>query len=179
MNKPIESVTRWLQEVVIGLNFCPFAKRELLNNTVRFVESPSTTEAGLMQNLAHELTHLTQHREVETTLLIHPQVLQNFEEYNQFLNLADALIEEMGLLGEFQVASFHPDYQFANTEFDDAENYTNRSPYPLLHILREASLEAAIDKHPNTELIPTTNIRVTQSLGKDKMRALLQRSLDV
>ncbi len=99
--------------------------------------------------------------------------MQSFDDYNQFLDLADALVLQMDLEGEFQIASFHPDYQFAETEFDDVENYTNRSPYPILHILREASLEKAIDAYPDVENIPSKNIALLRSMGTDKVKELL------
>jgi hypothetical protein len=114
---------------------------------------------------------------VETTLLIHPKVLQDFYDYNQFLNYADDLLVEMGLEGVYQVASFHPDYQFSDTASDAAENYTNRSPYPLLHLLREASLERAIADTPDAAEIPARNINLMNSIGQDKLKALIQGCL--
>ncbi len=171
-NKVIDSVRRWVESVVIGLNLCPFAKRELVTDRVRFVESSSTTQEQLLLELHGELERLCADASVETTLLIHPHVLQSFEDYNHFLNCTDDLLAEMELEGIFQIASFHPDYQFADTQTEDAENYTNRSPYPLLHILREDSLEEAIATYPDVDQIPVRNIELMNSMGAQKMRSL-------
>ena len=128
----------------MGLNLCPFAKRELLANRVRFSVTQVATEEQLLAELQGELERLNSDDSIETTLLIHPEVLQDFYCYNQFLDYVDGLLREMALEGVYQVASFHPDYQFGGTEPDDAENYTNRSPYPILQLIREASLEKAV-----------------------------------
>jgi len=128
---------RWVEDLVVGLNLCPFAGRELVRNRVRFVVTEATTEEQLLAALETELALLNNDPAVETTLLIHPDVLQDFFDYNQFLDTADQLLVHTELEGVYQVASFHPDYQFAGTAAYDAENFTNRSPYPMLHILRE------------------------------------------
>ena len=167
------AVRRWVDDLVVGLNLCPFAKTELINERVRFVECPAESEVALLDALATELELLEATPAIETTLLIHPQVLQDFADYNQFLNEVDALLQGMQLDGVFQVASFHPDYQFGGTAVDDAENYTNRSPYPLLHILREASLERVIAAHPDTAEIPLRNVELMNSMGTAKLRAML------
>lgn len=172
----ISSVDAWLSETVIGLNLCPFAKREYIKKSIRFTVSPATSEQQLLQDLVIELALLNKKPEIETTLLIHPDVLKDFDAYNQFLDFADQMIEAMGMQGEFQVASFHPDYQFAGTETDAAENYTNRSPYPLLHILRESSLEKAVEQHGNTEQIPEDNITLMNTLGANEMDKRLKQT---
>ncbi len=169
----IEPVRRWVEQVVIGLNLCPFAKAELLDNRIRFAVSQATSEQQLLADLQTELQRLDRETGVETTLLIHPSVLTDFDGYNQFLDLADGLLRSLQREGIYQIASFHPDYQFAGTEPDDAENYTNRAPYPLLHLLREASLEQAIDNYPGVEQIPQRNIDLLESMGREKMQALL------
>lgn len=171
-------VRRWVEDLVVGLNLCPFAGRELVNNRIRFVESAATTEEQLLGTLEAELALLNNDAAIETTLLIHPDVLQDFFDYNQFLDTADRLLEQMELEGVYQVASFHPDYQFADTAADDAENYTNRSPYPLLHILREASLEKSIDAYPDVEQIPARNIERMNSLGREQLELLMQRCIE-
>ncbi|ANO50693.1 DUF1415 domain-containing protein [Woeseia oceani] len=171
-------VRRWVEDLVVGLNLCPFAGRELVNNRIRFVESAATTEEQLLGTLEAELALLNNDAAIETTLLIHPDVLQDFFDYNQFLDTADRLLEQMELEGVYQVASFHPDYQFADTAADDAENYTNRSPYPLLHILREASLEKSIDAYPDVEQIPARNIERMNSLGREHLELLMRRCID-
>jgi uncharacterized protein len=172
----IEKATRqWLEEVVIGLNLCPFARKELVNNRVRFVVSSADSEEALLAVLQAELLHLDDHPETETTLLVHPDVLADFETYNDFLAVGDGLLELLELDGIFQIASFHPDYRFAGTGADDAENFTNRSPFPMLHLLREASVERAVESHPDPDAIPERNIALMQRLGTAKMRQRLSR----
>jgi uncharacterized protein len=170
----IGAVRRWVETVIVEWNLCPFARRELVGNRVRFVVTHATTEEQLLMALGDELGLLDGDSSVETTLLIHPEVLQVFADYNQFLDYADGLLVQLELEGVFQIASFHPDYQFGGTQPEDAENYTNRSPYPLLHILREESLERAIDGYPDVDQIPERNIELMNSLGPSKLRAVLQ-----
>jgi hypothetical protein len=159
---------------VVGLNLCPFAKRELVNDRVRFAVTDSTTEEQLLAALQAELELLNNDANIETTLLIHAYVLQDFYDYNQFLNVADELLLQMNLDGVYQVASFHPHYQFGGTAPDDAENYTNRSPYPMLHLIREESLERAIAGYPDVDQVPERNIALMNRLGQEKLQALLQ-----
>ncbi|MBL4580788.1 MAG: DUF1415 domain-containing protein [Gammaproteobacteria bacterium] len=172
----VKDVRHWLDTFVIELNLCPFAKRELMNEAVKFVVSDASTEEMLLADLQQELLNLQEDSAIETTLLIHPYVLQAFDDYNQFLDIVDALLDEEGLLGVYQVASFHPNYRFAETAEGDAENYSNRSPYPILHLLRESSLEREIARHQDTSLIPERNIRLLRELGTAKLQALLQRT---
>jgi len=179
MNPVVKHVEAWLSDIVIGLNLCPFAKREFIKKSIRFQCSAARSEQELLQDLVVELALLNKSPEIETTLLIHPDVLQGFDEYNQFLDFADNVIESMNMQGEFQIASFHPDYCFAGTSVDDAENYTNRSPYPLLHILRESSLEKAIQAHANTEQIPEDNIRLMNDMGAPEMAKRLQNCFNI
>ncbi len=173
----IEATRRWVEQVVVAFNLCPFAKRELVKDRVRFVVSKAQDEATLLDELAHELALLNVDEAVETTLLIHPQVLQDFYQYNDFLTAADELLVDMNLEGVYQVASFHPDYQFGGTDPGDVENYTNRSPYPMLHLLREDSLSEAIDNYPDVDLIPERNIDCMNEQGLEKMQALLTACL--
>ena len=173
-NNVVAAVRRWVETVVVELNLCPFAKRELVNHRVRLAQTDATTEEQLLTALAAELELLNSDESVETTLLIHARVLQDFFDYNQFLNLADGLLVQMNLEGVYQIASFHPEYQFGGTDPADAENYTNRSPYPLLHVIREESLERAVAEFPDVEQIPARNIELMNSLGKDKLAALLR-----
>jgi len=171
-----EQATRdWLESVVIELNLCPFAQREFVNNRVRFAISDANSELQLLQALESELQLLFGDTTIETTLVVHPQVLGEFGAYNQFLDLADGLLVQMNLEGVFQIASFHPDYQFAGTEPDDAENYTNRAPYPTLHILREASLAKAIASTPDIDQVPERNIQTMNALGAENMKRLFRR----
>jgi hypothetical protein len=170
----IRTVHRWVETVVVGLNLCPFAKRELAKDRIRFAVTQSQTEEQLLLALHEELELLSSDSSIETTLLIHPLVLQDFHAYNQFLEDADALLRATDLEGVYQVASFHPDYQFEGTDPDDAENYTNRSPYPMLHVLREESLERAIAEFPDVDEIPARNIQRMNELGRDRLRILLE-----
>ncbi|MCZ4306668.1 DUF1415 domain-containing protein [Zoogloeaceae bacterium G21618-S1] len=174
----IAPVRRWLETLVIGLNLCPFAKRELVKNRVRFFVSEATTDEQLQMDLEAELALMANDATIETTLLIHPDVLQDFFEYNQFINHTHRILKQLGYRGTFQIASFHPDYQFGGTEPDDVENTTNRSPYPLLHLIREDSLARAVENYPDPEQIPERNIARVEALGADKMQALLKACFD-
>jgi hypothetical protein len=176
--KMIRSVRQWVETLVVGMNLCPFAKRELLKNRVRFATTTSITEEQLLVALQGELQLLNTDPSIETTLLIHADVLQDFYDYNRFLSYADSLLVEMELEGIYQIASFHPDYQFDGTKPDDAENYTNRSPYPMLHLIREVSLERAIADYPEVDQIPVRNIALMNELGQDKLQALLKSCLN-
>ena len=160
---------------MVALNLCPFANRELIADRVRFVVSDARSEVALLKALAFELEFLGRTPSVETTLVIHPHVLADFSHYNQFLDNADRLLVALELEGLFQIASFHPDYQFADTDIDDAENYTNRSPVPILHLLREASLEKAIASTTDVDQIPQRNIETMNRLGTESLRSMLRR----
>ena len=166
----------WIEQVVIKLNLCPFARKPFESGRVRFVVSTANQPEALRADLQTELAFLssTAAETVETTLLIHPYTLNKFLDYNDFLDVADALIEEQNYGGEFQVASFHPLYQFVGTSADAAENYTNRSPYPTLHLLREENLERAIEGFPHPEKIPERNIRTLNELGAEHLRETLR-----
>ncbi len=163
----IAATQHWLERAVIGLNLCPFAKAEHVHGRIRYVHSEARKRKALRQDLARELLALqaADPAKVETTLLIHPHVLHHFLDYNDFLAEADALVEELGLVGELQIASFHPDYQFAGTDPDAIENYSNRSPYPMLHILREASVQRAVASTPDAADIYQRNIDTLRRLG--------------
>ena len=152
--KIVRAVRQWVESVVVDMNLCPFAKRELVQDRVRFAVAEVLSEEQLLSVLQAELELLGADPSIETTLLIHPDVLQDFYDYNQFLGDADRLLVQMQLDGIYQIASFHPDYQFGDTAPDDVENYTNRSPYPMLHLIREESLERAIASYPDVEQIP-------------------------
>lgn len=171
---PIADTRRWLERAVIGLNLCPFAKAVAVRGQVRFALSPATTPEALLEVLAAELAHLRDvpADQTDTTLLIHPQVLGDFLEYNDFLDLADALVADMGLEGVLQVASFHPGYRFAGTGPDDIGNYTNRSPWPTLHLLREDSVGRAVEAYPDPGVIVERNLATLERLGHDGWRRL-------
>jgi uncharacterized protein len=170
----ISTTRQWVEKSVIGLKLCPFAESPYRSNRVRFCVSDQRSAAGLLQELRAELMDLyaADPRERETTLLIHPFVLNDFLEYNDFLAVCDAAVAELGLEGELQVASFHPNYQFAGTQAEDIENYTNRSPYPTLHLLREASVDLAVAAIGDADEIYRRNIRTLRDLGHAGWRRL-------
>ena len=171
---PIAATRQWLERAVIGLNLCPFAKAVHAKGQVRYVLSEATTPQALLEQLGEELLRLrdTPADDIDTTLLVHPWVLSGFLDYNNFLDDADALVEALGLEGELQVASFHPDYRFAGTEPDDIGNYSNRSPFPTLHLLREDSIERAVAAFPDPDAIVERNLETLRRLGIDGWRKL-------
>jgi hypothetical protein len=171
----IAATKRWLERAVIGLNLCPFARAVHVKQQIRWVESPARDAEELLVDLAAELRLLADAdpEQVETTLLIHPRALTDFRDYNDFLDVADATIEAMCLAGVVQVASFHPDYQFAGTAPDDVENLSNRSPHPMLHLLREDSIARAVAAFPDTAAIYERNIETLRHLGRDRWHKLI------
>ncbi len=172
---PVETAVRhWLDTIVIGLNLCPFAARPVHGGQLRICVSEARSELDLLTELQLELVRLdeTPVAELETTLIVVPQMLADFADYNDFLEPVDALLVQFEWTGEYQVASFHPHYQFADTQPDDADNLTNRAPYPLLHLLREDSVAAAIDSYPDAAGIPLANIRRMRALSVEQRRAL-------
>ena len=173
---PIAATRRWLERAVIGLNLCPFAKAVYVKDQVRFVLSAATTPEALLEDLARELLVLrdTPAAQIDTTLLVHPHVLQEFLDYNDFLDTADALVASLGLEGDVQVASFHPAYRFAGTADEDIGNYTNRAPYPTLHLLREDSVSRAVDACPDPDAIVERNIATLERLGVEGWRKLFE-----
>ena len=171
---PVEATRQWVERIVVGLNLCPFAKRELVADRVRFVLVDGNDVEPLLATLHDECLALRASNTIETTLLVFPAVLREFEAYNDALGLVDTLLEEWGFEGEFQVASFHPDYVFAGEDPKDMSHYTNRSPYPVFHILRESSLEKAIAAHPDVEGIPERNIERLRELGLEGLRGLYE-----
>ncbi|MEO6354677.1 MAG: DUF1415 domain-containing protein [Burkholderiaceae bacterium] len=167
--KIIADTQVWLEKAVIGLNLCPFAKAVHVKDQIRYVVSAATTPEALLADLITELETLAEcsAEQIETTLLIHPGTLTDFLDYNEFLDVADAAVEDLELDGVLQVASFHPQYQFEGTAPDDIDNYTNRAPYPTLHLLREDSLEKAVAAYPQAEDIFEKNIETLRRLGHD------------
>lgn len=164
----IAATKRWISTMVIGLNLCPFAQRVFQADTIRYVVTDATDANALRAALAQELRLLaeTPITQVETTLLIHPSVLGDFLDYNDFLDVAEGLLEELRLEGVVQIASFHPAYQFAETAPDAVENFTNRSPYPMLHLLREESITRVANDPDELLEIPERNIETLRKLGR-------------
>ena len=175
--KVLADTNAWLRNAVIGLNLCPFAKLPYAQQRVRLRVSHARDEDTLIADLGEELVALrdADPQVCETTLLIHPDVLGDFFEYNDFLEVADALLQDLGLEGELQVASFHPDYQFADATADAIENCTNRSPYPLLHLLREDSVQRAVESVADTAEITRRNIATLRALGAQGWRNLMRK----
>ena len=170
----IGATRMWIERAVIGLNLCPFAKAVHADNRIRYRASEARTPEILLDELADELQDLkaADPAVCETTLLIAPYVLNDFLEYNDFLGPAEAAVAALGLTSEFQIASFHPRYQFAGTQADDIQNYTNRSPYPILHLLRESSIERAVAAMPEAAGIYERNIATLSRLGQQGWRRL-------
>ncbi len=164
----------WLERVVIGLNLCPFAKRVHVKGQIHWVVSAARDASGLRNTLRDELLALAASDPVQrdTTLLMAPFCLEDFLDFNDFLDEADALLDELDLHGVLQIASFHPQYQFAGTAQDDITNHSNRAPYPTLHLLREASIDRAVQAYPEAEVIFERNMQVLQQLGAEGWDAL-------
>jgi len=170
----IAAMREWIEKAVIGLNLCPFAKAVYVKNQVRFVVSRAPHLDGFLEDLDRELEFLAEAdpEAVDTTLLIHPTLLPDFLDFNDFMQLAEAAVDEHELDGVIQIASFHPQFQFEGTEPDDLGNYTNRAPFPALHLLREASIARAVAVFPEAETIYQRNIETLQNLGMAGWQAL-------
>lgn len=167
----------WLTQAVIGLNLCPFAKAVQVKDQIRFAVSDATDAEGVLTDLQDELALLAEAdpEKIDTTLLIIPDALDDFLEFNDFEDLSDRLLKRMRLVGELQVATFHPQFQFADTQPDDIENYTNRSPYPILHLLREDSIDRAVESFPDAAEIYEKNIDTMQRLGLEGWKRLMSK----
>jgi hypothetical protein len=170
----IEDTQKWLLEAVVGLNLCPFAKAVVVKDMVRYRVCASAEPADVLAMLREELQHLAEADpdQLDTTLLIASNALPDFLDFNDFLADCDEVLMDLELDGVLQVADFHPQYQFGGTEVDDIENFTNRTPYPTLHLLREASLDKAVEAYPDASLIFERNIEVLNKLGHAGWQAL-------
>ena len=173
----IATTEAWLVNAVIGLNLCPFAKAVHSKKLIRYQVSEAQSSEALLDDLLRELEYLAEAKPslVDTTLLIHPWVLTDFLDYNDFLDVADDALEALDLTGIIQVASFHPDYQFADTDFDDVSNFSNRSPFPTLHLLREESVEQAAATFPDVASIYENNIKTLRSLGSAGWQQMMNK----
>lgn len=163
----------WLKSVIIEYSICPFAKRELERGSIYFSVNHDTVIEQCLLHLMDECDRLDTEPGIETTLLIYTGAFAEFDDYLDFIEIAESLLTEQGYEGTYQLASFHPDYCFQGSDPDDAANFTNRSPYPMLHLLRESSIEQAVANHPDPENIPQHNIELARKLGLAKMRTLL------
>lgn len=171
---PACAATRdWVEGFVVAHNVCPFARRELVGETIRFVEVAASEWEPALEALIEECRRLDATPAIETTLLVLRPGLEDFDDYLDFLAVAEALLVEQGYEGTYQLASFHPDYCFDGAEQDDPANFTNRSPWPMLHLLREAGLEHALAHYPEPEAIPERNIERMGQLGSERLSAEL------
>ncbi|WP_096699697.1 DUF1415 domain-containing protein [Polaromonas sp. AER18D-145] len=168
---------QWLEKAVIGLNLCPFAKAVYVKSQVRLVVSHARHADDLLEELDKELDLLvaTPAEQIDTTLLIHPTLFENFLDFNDFLEIAEGVVDEHGLEGVVQLASFHPKFQFDGTEPDDIGNYTNRAPFAILHLLREDSVERAVEAFPEADAIFDVNIQTLEKLGHAGWQALFDK----
>ncbi len=169
----IQQTRRWLTSVVIDLNFCPFARRELERDSIHYSVVHERNLESCLESLLLECQLLDQQQDIATSLLIYPDQWHHFEDFLDFLAIAESLLEQQNYQGIYQLASFHPNYQFAEEPDNDPANYTNRSPYPMLHLLREDRMETALLKYPNPEQIPENNIQLARTLGEEKLKTLL------
>lgn len=175
-NLIIQQTKKWITEVVVGCNFCPFVAKEVKQNTIHYAVEFSKEITQCLKCFMTECARLDNDSSIETTLIIFPNAFKEFDEYLQLVDLAEKLILDNGYEGVYQVASFHPGYVFAGTEEEDAANYTNRSIYPMLHLLREESIEKALEKYPDPETIPERNIRFAHEKGVEYMKKLWNTS---
>jgi len=173
-NSIIEQTKAWIEQVVIGLQLCPFAAQPFSNKQIEYIVCHEKDTENQLHSLMAALSQLDNNQEIETSLIIFPEPTLSFENYLDLLELAHVLMEEYGYTSTYQLASFHPEYQFENTDSDDASNYTNRSPFPMLHCLRESSIEKVLQTFPQPEKIPQNNIQRTQALGTEKMQHILE-----
>lgn len=168
----IEKTKAWIEKVVVGLSFCPFAAKPFKDDLIRYKVLHGKSLEQALTSLVLEMIFLKENDTIETTLIIFPDNFTDFQKYLEFLDLSEQLLEREGYEGVFQIASFHPKYLFAGTEESDPSNYTNRSPFPMLHLLREDRLEHAIAKHVNSDLIPDNNIQKAKALGIEYFKNL-------
>jgi len=171
----IEQSKQWLEQVIIGLNFCPFAKKEFVNQTIHYYVSGEEQLKPALAEFLSQCHYLHDSAKIETSLLIYRQ---GFRDFNRFLDLADCandLIVEYGFEGIFQIATFHPEYCFADADYDEASNFTNRSPYPTLHLIREQSMERVLSVYKNPAAIPDNNIALADKKGVNYFKSLLMK----
>ncbi|MDH5612538.1 MAG: DUF1415 domain-containing protein [Gammaproteobacteria bacterium] len=169
----IDQTSCWVKNVIVGNNFCPFAKRELERDSIRYHVKHNMDLELALQAVIDECVHLDENEATETMLLIFAEDFKDFDSYLELVGLGENLVADQGYEGIYQFASFHPDYCFAGAEHNDAANYTNRSPYPMLHLIREASVEQVLKHYPEPEKIPERNIERARELGLDEMKRQL------
>jgi len=172
---PIAATKQWLDEIIIGLNFCPFAKKEFVNNTIHYHDSGAEQLKPALQEFAEQCRYLQNHGESETTLIVYANGFRHFERYLDLIDYANDLLVESGFEGVFQLASMHPEYCFDGVDYDDASNFTNRSPYPIIHIIREASMAKVLSVYKTPEKIPDDNITLANDKGANYFQQVLTR----
>lgn len=174
-NEPsIGKIKHWLEEIIIGLNFCPFAKKEFVNNTIDYHLVTASKLKQVASEVVGKCQYLHEHPEVETTLVILERGYESFYRYLEAVELAQIALEDNGFEGEFQLASMHPEYCFEGDDFDDAANYTNRSPVPLIHIIREKSMERVLSVYKKPEAIPENNMALAREKGSSFFENVLR-----
>lgn len=169
----IEQTRTWVENFIVGYNICPFARRELERGSIRYSVILSTHLAECLESLVVECERLDKDRKIETTLVIFPYGFKIFDDYLELLEIAEKLLVEQGYEGIYQLASFHPDYCFADTSPSDPTNYTNRSPYPMLHLIREESIDRALRSYSKPEEIPLRNMELARRLGEAELKQIL------
>ncbi len=174
----VEEVTGWLERAVIGLDLCPFAKPVWRQKKIRYVVSSSESDESMLSDISEECLYLSQQASIETTLLIAPYHFNRFEDFNDFLAMAEDLLDYCQWTGIFQIASFHPHYQFMDTSYGDRGNWTNRSPYPILHLLRESSLSRAVDGYSKVKDISIANIERLSKLDDSLFEEIFSKNKD-
>ncbi|NRP26960.1 MULTISPECIES: DUF1415 domain-containing protein [unclassified Marinobacterium] len=172
-NEVIKSTQHWVDKMVVGLNLCPFAKKSIDQNQLRYLVYTGDDIESITQLLVEELERLVNDKSIETTLLIHPNFTKDFDAYLDYLAGVDELIDALGYSGVFQVAGFHPDYQFDGVAEIDPANHTNRSPYPMMHLLREASVAWAVETHPDIDSVPERNVELLREMGEKGIQELI------
>ncbi|EKB7279260.1 TPA: DUF1415 domain-containing protein [Vibrio parahaemolyticus] len=174
INAITQQVDQWLNDVVIGLNLCPFAAKPKRNKQIKIFVSEATQEEALLEDILLQLIELstTEPEKLETTLVVVPNMLQDFWDYNFCIDWVEGLIKQQDWEGIFQVATFHPDYCFGGAAPEDDENLTNRSPYPIFHLIREESMEKVLKHYPDPESIPDTNIARVSALSEEERKTL-------
>jgi len=173
ISSEIEATKQWIDEVIIGLNFCPFAKKEFVNNTIFYHKSEAEQVKVALQELIEQCHYLQAHDEIETTLIIFSDGFRGFERYLDLVDYANDVLVDSNFEGIFQLATMHPEYCFADVDFDDASNFTNRSPYPMLHIIREKSMSKVLSLYKDPEQIPEKNMALAEQKGSDYFQATL------
>ncbi|AAZ26691.1 DUF1415 domain-containing protein [Colwellia psychrerythraea] len=171
----VDATKQWLDEIIIGLNFCPFAKKEFVNNTICYFKSEAEQVKPALQTVIEQCHYLQKHEEIETTLIIFAEGFRRFDRYLDLVDYANDSLIDSGFEGIFQLATMHPEYCFADDDFDDASNFTNRSPYPMLHIIREASMARVLAVYKDPEKIPEQNMALAEQKGSNYFQDVLKR----